>query len=435
MKASLAFTCLIIAVFSLVRWKQSERLNLTRETHRLVTAEARALGLSPESIAIAGKSSFSTKRFRDLNDKAVDGKALARDYISFLCESKIAEKSGQPVSKDRSRQWGKEFNDKLAKLDLSQIKAMMAELRASTEIDDERCKLILDASIGMLGEKQPDAALALFMESLDLMKMDDRGQDVVNTLLLKWAEQNPHAALDWLRKTSEKYPVLMTEQAKGAVIGGASKRDPKLALSLIEELKPETTFTAASALSRAAGTAEQRTALLVALREYEKKDAELVKSTLAYLAHELARGNLEANQAWLSSMKLPDQEMKRFVQNLHPGITKGTTGKWLDWMADNLSAQEGPFTISNYVREWAGDDYKAAGEWINARPNGLVKEAAVFSYALVLAPQEPVSAAQWARTLPEGKERNNLVEMIHAYWKQKDPIAAAEFARQNGLAK
>lgn len=436
MKASLTLSLLILAAIGLIRWKQNDRLNLAREAQRHLVAEARALGFSQESIATAGKSSFAARRGReDAPDRVAETKAFARDYISFTLEWKAAEKAGQPLSDERRQKWGSGFHDKLAKLDLSLIKVIMAELRASPEIDDERRASMLHACIEMLGEENPDSALALFMDSLDLLKMDGRGQHVINSLLTKWAAKNPLGALEWLRKTGGNYPILMTAQAKAAVVAGTSKHDPKLALGMFGTLNPEERTYITSGLALSAQTADERTALLGALRDFEKNDAELVKRTLGSLANQIAEENFETGSAWLSSVKLSDAEMKIVIENLEPYQTKANTGKWIDWLSDKMSDNELHWQVINTVSHWATEDYRAAGEWISASPDGPVKEAAARSYVRVLTPHEPAAAAQWALTLPAGKDRDELLGNAQAAWHKKDPAAVAAFAHQHGLGK
>jgi hypothetical protein len=336
-----------------------------------------------------------------------------------------------PMTPDRERI--EELMARLEGFTPSQIKAVIGEIRASGDLDDKARSHVALLSLSSLGQNHPQAALDLFIDSSDVVSMAGIGQHVVSTSLGIWAEENPAGALEWLRQNGEKRPELMTDRTKSAIISGTTKQDPKFALSLIGELKLEDYNQASYGMATAARTPEERTALLAALRDFKNDDGDLLKKTLDSLAVYIGVNDFEASQAWLSSAKLTDQEMKYFTEGLSYHYTQGNTGHWIDWMADKLPANELPTKVEQFVSQWAAADYKAAGEWINGSPDGPVKQAAVNAYANALAPHQPDSAMQWALTLPEGKEREKLLRSVHAQWKKKDPAAAAEFAQAHGL--
>lgn len=425
MKASITLSLLILALGGFCGWRQSERLDVIRETHRQVAAEVRALGLSPETIGTLGQRALRSKREREeATNKTAEAKAVAGELIDWK-KSMLAGHT----TPDRER--GEELMDQLEGLTPSQIEAVIAEIRASGDLDDKARNHVAQLSLSMLGRNHPQAALELFIDSSDVVSMAGSGQHVISTTLGKWAEENPAGALEWLRQNGEKRPELMTDRTKSSIISGTAKLDPKFALSLIGELKLEDNRQIS--LAAAVRTPEERTALLAALRDFKNDDGDLLKKTLGSMAYYVAGNDFEASQAWLSSAKLTEQEMKHFTEGLRYHYTQGDTGHWIGWMADNLPADQLPQKVGKIVWEWAEGDYKAAGEWINGSPDGPVKQAAVKGYAGALAPHQPDSAAQWALTLPEGKERDKLLRIVHAEWRKKDPAAAAEFARAQGL--
>jgi hypothetical protein len=427
MKASLFLSLLILAAGAFFGWKQSQQLTTVRETHRQVVAEALALGLSPDSLLAEGKAPLPTKLAReDSQEKTAAAKSFSKELIAFAVEMKKMEKEGkQPDEAMQKRIM--EVMSRFLDLSPAQIKVVIAELRASSDVDDEMRKGIVGFSIMMLANDNPESALALFTESGDLIDLPGMGNHVVASSLGKFAEKDPLGAL-------EKHAGLVTEEAKAAVIAGAAKQDLKLALSLVGELKFKDQHKIASSLAGSARTAEERTALLSALRG-DEKHAELLKGTLASLGGQLAGDGFEAGQSWLTLAALSDQEAENLADGLSHWQTKGETGQWIDWMADKLPAEKLPQKVENMVSQWTREDYQAAGAWINGTQDGPAKQAAVKSYARTVAPYEPASAAQWAVTLPAGQERDELLKNVHAEWKKKDETAAAEFAKEHGLGE
>lgn len=417
MKASLFLALLILAAGGLLGWKQHDRLVVARETHRLAVADARALGLSPESLLEDGKPPLPTKSGRtEAADKIAAARDFAAELIAFAKEMKEIEKSGEQPGADMQ----KRIMETLARfLDLgpAEIKAVIAELKDSPDLDDEMRRGIIGFSIMMLANDQPEAALSIFTESSDIKGIGDMGEHVVASALRKWGEQDPLRALAWIRANSEKHAKLVTDETKAAIIGGAAKQDPKLALSLIGELEFKERHRIAGNLAESARTAEERTALLAALRA-DPKHADLLRETLGSMGSTLAREGFDSAEAWLSTAGLDEAETTGIAESLSHWQTGGDTGKWIEWMDGKVPAETMEQKTGELVRQWTRKDFKAAGEWINGLADGTVKTTAVKSFATTVAPYEPESAEQWAKTLPPGKERDELLESIR---RQKKP--------------
>lgn len=422
MKASLFTTLVILAAGGLLGWQQHGRLLTVRETHLQVTAEAQALGLSPTALLEAGKPPLATKTSRtDAADKLAEAKALARELIDFAQEMKKQQESGeQPDPEFQKRIM--ELLGRFMDLGPAQLKAVIADLKASEEIDDEMRQGIIGFAIMTLANDQPEAALALFTESADMKGMAGMGNHVVSSSLGKWAEKDPLGALEWVRANSEKHAALITEEAKAAILAGAAKQDPKLALGLTDDLEIKDPNAIGSSLARSAKTPEERDALLTALRG-DKQRADVLKSALTSIGGQLSSEGFEASEAWLSSAKLSTEESAGIAVGISAWQTGADTGKWIDWMADKVPADTLNAKVDDLVAQWTQRDFKAAGEWVNGTAEGPAKIAAVKAFARTVAPYEPESALQWANTLPAGKERDELLETIA---RQKKPAATAE---------
>ena len=136
---------------------------------------------------------------------------------------------------------------------------------------------------------------------------------------------------------------------------------------------------------------------------------------------------------WIQSADLSRTETASLVESLNYDLTKGNTGKWLDWIATQPAAgNQAEATTRNLVHNWTEKDYKAAGEWLAQCPAGPTKEAATLSYLETIAPYEPDAAAQWAATLPAAKQKGAL-QAIYQTLERKDKATAEAFAARHGL--
>jgi hypothetical protein len=135
----------------------------------------------------------------------------------------------------------------------------------------------------------------------------------------------------------------------------------------------------------------------------------------------------------MAEAKFTPQEKEQFAGGLTYFTTKQDTGRWVEWMAGNLSANDLPDPVREIVGEWTQQDYVAAGKWLSTAADGPAKTAAVESYAEAVAEYEPQIAAQWAMTLPPGPGRDSTLRTVYQNWPASDPEGAAAFAREHGL--
>lgn len=437
MKISIALSALILMVASFFGWQDHTRLTTLRTTHETLVAEATALGVSPE-FGPDGKPLPMTKRQRQaVVDKAAVAKAFAAQLADFGKEMKN-HRGGDDDEEMQARVFA--IIDQMMKLDPSQLKILVAELQARTDLDDDMREGIIGFAIMTLASDHPQAALALFTESSGKIKMRGMSEHVMRSSLAKWAETDSAGALEWVRKNASLHPDLVTDSTKMGLLQGTASQNPKLAFQLMDELGIKDRDMVGRDLADAARTPAERTAVLEALRDKVATmdpalGQSLLNSVVRSLGMKAVGEGFEAGSAWLQSANLGESEKQALAVSFQYYSTKDDTGKWLSWMGSNLPAQLAESRVKDLVPEWTRQDYKAAGAWINGEPAGPAKNAAVSSYAATVAPFEPATAAQWALTLPAGEERQKLIDQIHTEWQKKDAAAAAVFARQQGLGQ
>ncbi|HWB02560.1 MAG TPA: hypothetical protein VG796_06005 [Verrucomicrobiales bacterium] len=87
------------------------------------------------------------------------------------------------------------------------------------------------------------------------------------------------------------------------------------------------------------------------------------------------------------------------------------------------------------LRLWTSQDMAAAGEWLNALPDGSVKSAAAQSYALHAATEDPNAALRWAGTLTDDAVRARTQRRVFTQWYDAAPSAAATWLKQSGWSE
>lgn len=440
MRISIALSLLILAIGAAIGFQDHQRLEVVRESHAKLVAQAAGAGitLDPES---AKDGVRVTKREREDKEKAA--KEAAAEFIAFAKEMEAIEKKGGPPDEAVQKRM-LDFMDRMMSLDAGQLKILIAEVRAAKDLKDETREGLIGFSIMTLSSDHPQAALALFTESSDLFKENGMGNHVVSSSLAKWAKEDPAAALEWVRKNGEKFPDIVTDDAKRGMISGAAANDPKLAFQLIGELGLKDTDNAIQSIVNAARTPEDRTATLAALREHlatitdEKARDEASQNAFRSLAMSATKDGFEAGSKWIESAGFtPGQLADLTGSGLSHRIKSEDTGKWIEWMGEKLPAgKEGDSGIRNMVSNWTRNDYQAAGTWLSSAPEGPVKNVSVRAYAETISRYEPETAAQWALTLPPGKDRDKTLRSIYQNWPKPDDAskAAAEaFKAEHGI--
>jgi hypothetical protein len=334
-----------------------------------------------------------------------------------------------------------EMMEIMMSLDASQLKIVIAEVRAAGDLTDEMRQGIIGFSIMTMANDHPQAALTLFTESSDLLKDNPMGGHVVSMALGRWAKDDPMGALDWVRKNGEKFPDLVTEGAKGAVIAGVAVQDPRLALQLIGELKLKDSSSVVSMIAAATKTPAQRNAVLAALREHgasltnQDERQMMMTSAVSSLARSAAKDGFQAGSQWISDAGLSPEEFENISGSLAHVVKPAETGQWIQWLGGKLPAEEADRSVARMVQNWTSKDYRAAGTWLAGAAAGPTKQAAIRAYAETVAPYDPQTAAQWALTLPADQKRTQTLRRIHQEWPKDDAAGAAAFAKEHGLKR
>jgi hypothetical protein len=397
--------------------------------------QAATLGIQTEGgpVALAARA----KRQREETDRRA--KEISADVMVLARDLEAAKAAGtEPDAATQERAMTAMM--RLAELDPARIREVIDALRNDPDLSDEIRGNLVSFSILMLADDRPEAAVNLYAECAAIIDKDLLGEHVVATALGRWAEQDPAAALEWLRKNATGQPELANEDAKNSILSGVAARDPALAFRMIDEIGLEDSTDAIHSIM-AAGVEDEsaRTDLLQALRGHlaTVTDADEREAMSSKGLELLARGcdgtAYDSLSAWIGKVQLSETEKQQFASGLTWYTTKGETGQWVEWISSNLPSSSVADPVRELVGEWTQQDYVAAGQWLTQTPEGPARTAAVESYAAAVAEYEPQIATQWALTLPPGPSRDATMRAIYENWPPSDPQGAGAFAREHGL--
>jgi hypothetical protein len=436
MKISIALSLLILVIGSVLGWQDHQRHATVRASRDQVVAEAAKMSIDPGPVHSADGSRV-TKRGRQREDKEADAKTTAAEFIRFIHEMEALEKKGGPPD-EATRARAEQFKDRMKALDPAQVKILIAEARANKDLTDESRENLIAFSIMTLADSHPQAALALLTESPDSLKANEMVKQAMSTALAKLAQDDPAAALAWVRANSAKFPDLVNDDTKRGMISGTAVNDPMLAFKLIAELGLKDGYEAIYKITNAPKNPEERTATLTALRAYlttlpegEMRD-KASKNALRFLGQNAVREGFEAGSKWLASTG-PDLEYLVESSGLFSRNYREESGQWIEWVGVNLSVEKSKYGISKMVRNWTKTDYQAAGKWLTATPASPTKDTSIRSYAETVAQYEPETAAQWAMTLPPGEDRQETLKNIYQSWPANEEAAKQAFKKLHGI--
>ena len=417
MKISIALTILILALAAGLGWQGHQRLASVRESHAKLVAEAAALGISTDPANPTERVLITKHAERE--DKQAAAKLAAAKFIAFAKEMETLEKAGERPDEAMQKRI-MEFMDLMMSLDASQLKTLIAEVRAAGDLKDETRQGLIGFSIMTLANDHPQAALALFTESADLFKDGRMGDHVVSMALGRWAKDDPIGALEWVRKNGEKFPDLVTEDAKRCRDFRSRGPRPQTRAPTHRRVETEGIQPGGPQHHRCRqnprGTQRHPRRASRSRRHAHGSSRTGTPDEIRRLVTGGFRG-----QRRIPVRQPVDLQCRVFSKGTRKSFRKpalqrekpAETGQWIEWLGEKLPADKADNSIPDMVANWTQNDYRAAGTWLANAPDGPTKQAAVRSYAETVARYDPETAAQWALTLPADEKRAQTLQRIH----------------------
>jgi hypothetical protein len=292
-----------------------------------------------------------------------------------------------------------------------------------------------------LAKKNPVGALESVKEHSTAFNDEEGVESVISDALGNLAKDDPLAAIEWMKQNAEEFPDAMGAQSRANVIHAAAGKDPDLALSLISELKLDSSSAqdAMVIIVAMAQNDDERNATLAALRKYSEKnkeDKELSSTAdrmVGYFSWGFNETGLKGAKEWIDGANLTPKELGAFCDELSRNYRGDENAQWIEWMGAALPPDLGRSPIMDMISRWTDRDPEAAGNWLRAAPDGPTKNAAIRSYALTVFKQDPEAAMRWINTLPPGQDRYYTLKTIYMYWPKDDPAGKEAFAKEHGI--
>jgi hypothetical protein len=435
MQLSLSVSLLILIVAASLGWRDHQRLASSRERHAKLVAEAVPLGITLDPT----DPSRSIRVAHAPAARATRSKLTTAECIAYIKEMKEAEKQRGDQPDEAMQLRRIEFMERLAALNVDELKALLAALQAAPDLDNESRQDLVFFTLKTLTNDHPKTALSVLLESPDLLQSKLHTEILLPSALARVANDDPMWGLEWIRDLGGNHPNLVNDDAKRNLFFGTAIRNPKLAFQLIDEFGFTESNGEVSVIVRAARTPEERTATLAALRDRlatldsKRADNEREQAMQSF-AHTCAKDDFESAISWIASAHLSPKEFNDFAWSLPNVVKSAETGRWIEWMGQTLPDK----AIDDMMSRWTENDYQAAGSWLTQAADSPAKQTAAASYAETVAPYEPETAEQWAMTLPVGKKRDATLKSIYRKWPKNDPAAkqAEEaFADQHGIKR
>jgi hypothetical protein len=408
-----------------------------RALHDRLAAKVRELGGDPGgSMGMIGKQMKSGTR--EIASSAAE--SFAKKLLASLAaQAKAPQDRTEADQKDilsEDEKWLAIVN-----LDENGLKTVIDALIGANDVDELSRKNAIVLILFLSAKNHPREVLDLFVASSAMgkeMEKESMHLGVLEKALGALAEQDPGSAVDWVLTHAADYPEAYNYGTQLDLIGSVSQSDPEMAFGLIEKLGCPGPDDAVRYIARATKTPAQCAAMLGAMREYAaaaepSRQAEIVKIGLNTVGSGLAAQGFDQAMTWIGPASLGPEEKVALADGIDTKGNPQDTAKWLGWMEQNLPRDKAGERTEAVISQWAREDFKAAGDWINQTPGGPVRDAAVGSYAETLSEHEPEAAARWAETLPHGQARDKALQSVYREWSMKDPAAARDFALSHGL--
>ena len=431
MKASFSLAILILIVGSVFCWQGTQRLASAREFH-----ENRASEIPVDAEA---DRYVLTRTSRQRLKPEVRAKFVLERYLALIRDDqKLHQGGGTPEIAAAIEERHLELIDQIGCLNADELKILITESRSMKSIYGAP---LYQSFISYTARKNPALALGFVSEEANLgpgSLMADR--HFIERAIVVWAKDDPTAALAWVSKHKDKFPINAIEEVNSELLRAAASRDPHAAFRLLGEMGE--VEEGIDNIIHSCRTPEQLNAAMLGLPEYlktiadEKKKVLLQDQVMKQLAYNAAGIGFESGKAWIESANLSETASQGFIWQIGANsrnFKDEDVIKWADWVSHHSTTTENDKGMRQFISGWTNNDYRAAGAWITAAADGPVKNSSIRGYAETVSQYEPETAVQWAETLPKGTERDATLKTILKNWAKKDSEAAATFAQKYGI--
>jgi hypothetical protein len=149
------------------------------------------------------------------------------------------------------------------------------------------------------------------------------------------------------------------------------------------------------------------------------------------VAGQWAMSNPDDAVAWIRSLPADEQKPARESAAQMMLMMKPALGA--DLMLEGADEKDRSQLYNRVAMQWAGQDARAAGEWLTKQPQGPELDSARSTYAMIVSQRDPAAAMDWARSVQDQDQRFQAVGQVYQTWRAKDAAAANAALAASGL--
>ena len=232
---------------------------------------------------------------------------------------------------------------------------------------------------------------------------DWTGNMAASTVLSKWVQTNPDAAIAWAVENGKD--ANDTENGNFymvGLLGTLAKTDLDRAVQLAQTGMNR---------SRARGEVMERV-----------------------LDQFLAQRSPEAAQAWAGSLgqtPFKDGVLSRLASRLADKDAPAAAA-WATTLPDNENKSR---VLAEVVQRWSREQPNEAGAWLNQFPASTATDDPRETFAMQVQKKDPEAAIAWAGTITDEKRRERATSEVVKSWAEREPDLARQWVDSNNVSE
>ncbi len=307
-----------------------------------------------------------------------------------------------------------------------------AALAMVEDVKEKEAKMMFYmALLSRMAEKDGAAAMAYAEEKLanqgPMVQMSKMG------ILASWAESDPEGAWGYYQKHGDEVGGMFG--GKGAMLmplfSTLAAKDQAEAFRKLSQLTDsQERQMALNGMAQAATDEPTRLRLMEEIGKIA--DADERKSARTNILGSIAMN--DPDQAMALVRQIPGEERKESVERVGMMLMMSEPAKGAAFMLEMAEPKDLGSTYGSITSQWARMDPKAAGNWLNAQPQGPELDGARAGYSRTVMDRDPSGAMAWAATIEDANQRADSVRTVYEKWKKKDAAAAEAALGGTGLS-
>lgn len=320
------------------------------------------------------------------------------------------------------------------------------------DVEDQFVKIELYAALlGRMAKKDGAAAMTYIEEKLDLKSSHVQASRI--KVLCSWAENDPHGAWSYFQNLGDRpggrekmripipdghggsithaNGVTIREAILGPLFSALATGDQDEAFRRLSELTDaKERRTALTAMAHAAQDEASCRRLLEEIGDIANADER--KNTRTDMLAAIARN--DPDQAIALARELPTEEHQAPDAAASMMLLMSEPTRRADFIIEMAGTRNLRAAYSNIAHSWGQQDPMAAGEWLNAQPQGPELDEARKAFARIIEERDPPGAMAWAASIGDEKQRAQALLSAHHRWQQDDPAAANAALKDLGFS-